>query len=268
VKVLLRSLSCGLIIVVVLAVRAAGQTLSDQDKQILALARARYYSLAGHGFQSVTCSVSFDFPTVPAVGPDQGRALAESAHFTLKFDGKGPTVEHTFPAGTDAAGEQQAAPLVGVLTALVEGVFQTWPTKGFQGPIPPFDSEIESVSPTAAGYELVLRVPGGPVKMEMDKSYLVKEIISNGGKIDEHPVYTPTPDGLVYSANTARDELDQGEVSNISYELGNAEDDGLLLPTSVRIRVNQNIDTRFSLTGCKVERATVIQVSPATSKPH
>lgn len=242
--------------------KAVGQSLSKAGEQILRSARSRYYNLAGRGFQSATCSIKFDFSTVPAVGSDEGRKIVEATRFTLHYSGEGTTVEHKFSNSNTSAAQREGAPLTDLLATIVTGVFQTWPTKGLQGPIPPFDSEIDAVSAKPDGYELVLRVPGGPAKVELDQQFVAREILSGNGNIDERPVYKSTPDGLVYIGNTAHILSENGAKTEISYELEPAEVDHLILPVSVRVRVNANVDLKFALTDCRVEKGTVVNVGP------
>ena len=175
--------------VLFLSINTYAQQLSGNDRKVVESARARYYSLNAAGFQSLKCSVKFDFSTVPllqSASDDPTRRLVEATEFTLILDDKGrPSVQHHYPSDSDQVAQQHASQVTNLLTSFVGGLFQTWPTKGLQGPIPPFDSQIESIGSTEHGYAISLRVPGGPVKVLMDKSYLVTEIISAAGKIDK-----------------------------------------------------------------------------------
>jgi hypothetical protein len=254
-----------LLIAIQFSVIAHGQTLSAGDRAIVSSARARYYNLEASGFQSLSCSVNFDFSTVPqlpSMNDDATRQLIQQTIFTLILEGKGPKVEHRYPANSSSANQQRAAQMIDLLTSLVDGVFQTWPTKGFQGPIPPFDSQIESVTSTADGYLFNLRVPGDPVRVSTDKSYMVTEITSIGGKITERPTYVPSPDGMVFVGNSAIDDSERNGQVIVKYELGTSVIDGLRVPISARLRVNENIDVKFGLEGCAVKKAMVVHVAP------
>jgi hypothetical protein len=244
---------------------AYGQALSTGDREIVSSARGRYYNLEAAGFQSLSCSVKFDFSTVPQLpssNDDDARKVIQQTDFILTLEGKGPKIEHHFPANASEANQRRAEQTINLLAALLGGVFQTWPTKGFQGPIPPFDSQIASVSSTAGGYLFTLRVPGGPVLVSTDKNYLVTEITSIGGKIIERPTYAPSPDGMVFVGNSAVDDSEPNGRVAIKYELGTAVIDGLRVPTSARLQVNENIDVKFVLDGCSVKKATVVHVAP------
>jgi hypothetical protein len=180
----------------------------------------------------------------------------------LKLEGKNPSVHYSYPIGTSEIAQQQASPLTNVLQSLAMGLFQTWITKGLQGPIPAFYSQVQSINATKDGYLMVLNVPGGPVQIEMDKDYLVKRIVSVGGKIDERPVYLPSLSGLIFTGNDVIDDSEQGGRVKIQYELENSIVDGFRLPSSIHLRVNQNIDVKFSLSNCAIEKGTVIVVNP------
>jgi hypothetical protein len=259
---------------ILVAIIANAQSLTTEQKSILAAARAKYYSLELNGFESASCKVSFDFSTVPEL-PSSNRAddlnLLEKSVFTLQLGGtdRSPvTVQVDYPSGTTAQAIQNTAQLAGVLKALVQGTFQTWGTKGLHGPIPAFDSEVKAVTPTDTGFTVVLSYPGDPVRIELDRSFLVKEILSIGGKIDEKPVYTVSPDGWVYTGNEAVDNSEPTGKTTVIYELKSDVVDGLRLPTSVHLRVNQNIDTRFSLHHCEVKKGKVIQIAPPAKSPQ
>ena len=149
-----------------------------------------------------------------------------------------------------------------MLSSLVKGLFLTWPTKGLNGPIPMFDSQIKSAVETSDGYRLVLSLPGDPVRIEMNKDYLVTEIVSVGGKVVERPEYRPSPEGLVFSGNAAIDNSEGSRPVNVTYELDSSMVDGFRLPTVVRLQVHPNIDVKLALNGCTVSRGTVISVQP------
>lgn len=258
---------------VLLPLNIIGQQLTAGDKKIAESARARYYNLEVAGFQSLRCTVKFDFSTVPllpSASDDPIRNLLEATEFTLALDGKGrPNVQYHYPSDASESAEQQASQVSNLLKSLIVGLFQTWPTKGLQGPIPSFDSQIESIVSTDHGYTFNLRVPGAPVRVLMDKSYLVTKITSAGGKLDERPIYMPSAEGLVFAGNDAIDDSGQGGRVEVKYELETAVLDGLRVPSSARLRVNNNIDVRFALAGCALQKAKVLQVTPpqAYNKP-
>jgi hypothetical protein len=250
-----------------LSMSAIAQQLSAPDKKLAVSARTRYYNLEAAGLESFTCSVKFDISTVPllsSTGDSSTRQLVEKTTFVLALDKKGPSVQHHYPADVTQASQQQASQTIGLLTSLVSGLFQTWLSKGFQGPIPPFDSQIESIISIDNGYIFNLRVPGAPVQVFTNKDYLVTEIVSVGGKLHEKPTYVSSPDGLILVENQGTDS-EQANPVEIKYELEPTLVDGLRLPGSAHLRVNDNIDLKFALRECRVRKATVIKVGPPAS---
>jgi len=247
---------------------ASAQALSLSDKKLVEAARSHYYSLPLSGFSSMKCAVKFDLSTVPLVPSnktDPHRKLIEATQFTISIDIRGhASVEHSYPEGSAEAEQQAVSQVTSLLTSLVTGVFQTWPSKGLQGPIPPFDSQIQSIVQTGDGYKLTLNVPGGPVEVTLDKDFLAQEIVSAGGKLVERPEYAALPKGLIFVSNSAVDTT-QGSRVDVSYEMGSSDINGLTVPSSVRLKVNQNIDVKFALDGCKVEKGVVLKVAPPPS---
>jgi hypothetical protein len=259
-----------LLILVVLfsSLRASTQALSPADKKLVDDARSHYYSLPLSGFSSMKCSVKFDLSTVPLVPSDNTDPkwkLVDATQFTLSIDIRGrPSVEHSYPISSAESERQAMSPITNLLTSLITGVFQTWPTKGLQGPVPPFDSQIQSILPMGDGYRLTLNVPGGPVEVTLNKDYLAREIVSAGGKIVERPEYSPSSGGFIFVGNSAVDTT-QGSQVDVSYEIKSSDVNGLTVPSSVRLKVNQNIDVRFALDDCKVEKGVVLKVAPPPS---
>ena len=248
---------------------AHAQTLSVDDRQIAESARTKYYNLEARGFQSLKCAVKFDLSTVPLLSQASDnpvRRLIESTNFALVIDGKGrPNVQYAYPSDGDANTEKQAAQVTSLLRSLVGGLFQTWPSKGLNGPIPSFDNQIESITATDHGFTFSLRVPGAPVEVILDKDYLATEIVSTGGKLRERPKYIPTPEGLVFAGNEADDKSNPNGPVAVKYELETSLIEGLRVPTSAHLQVNGNIDVKFAMTGCAVQKATIIQVKPSSS---
>ncbi|GAA3753974.1 hypothetical protein GCM10022270_10820 [Terriglobus aquaticus] len=242
---------------------ASAQQLSQADQVIMDAARARYYSLQEKGFVSLACTVHFDAATVPLLpmlgAPAQDLLKATAVRLTL--NDHGGTTSVAYPDGTTEAAKQQIAPVINVLNSLLTGLYQTWPSKGLFGPIPPFSNSVERVTPASQGYLFSLHVPGAPATLSTDKNYLATEIVSAGGTIHEHPTYTPTPDGLVYAGNDAVQSTPDNPVV-VHYEQQNSVIDGLRLPSGGRLRVNSNIDLRFTLENCSVKKATVVRVGP------
>jgi hypothetical protein len=141
-----------ILILTVLAGVGASQCLGQlttEDHAILTAARAKYYNLELAGFESLTCSIQYDLSTVPLLPQAKDNAiykLIAATKFTVKLADKDkPTVTHAYAANSDAAIVAQAATVTKVMEDFVTGAFQTWLSKGLQGPIPPFDNWIERV---------------------------------------------------------------------------------------------------------------------------
>lgn len=245
---------------------AFGQKLSPGDAKLAETARGHYYNLQANGFDSMTCSVAFDLDTVPLIplaADDPVRQLVSHTAFTLAIDGKGrPDVRHRFPSEAPEAQKQKAAQIIGLMTSLIGGLFQTWTSKGFQGPIPPFASEIASIKTLDNGYDFALNVPGAPVTVSLNKDFSVKQIISAHEKTHEYPTYKPSPEGLVFAGNKATDESSSSAPVKVEYQLDSAIIDGLHVPSAAHLRVNDNIDTRFSLRDCTVKKGIVLRTPP------
>ena len=245
---------------------ANAQKLSIEDKKIAESARAKYYNLEARGLQSLKCSVKFDLSTVPLLSQlsdDPVRKLIEATNFTLAIDGKGrPSIQHAYPRDADANTETQAAQVTNLLRSFIGGLFQTWPSKGLNGPIPQFDNQIGNITETDRGFTFDLRVPGAPVQVFLDKDYLATEIVSAGGKLREHPKYVSTPEGLVFTGNEADDKTNPNSSVTVKYELETSFIEGLRVPTYANLQVNGNIDVKFAMTGCVVRKAMVLQVAP------
>lgn len=268
----MRKSSCQLLLTTLIVLGTAcvsgrdgyAQQLSSAEKAIHSAARSKYYDLSTRGFNSLNCSVRFDMATVPMMSAESDPAksvLISRLEFTLMLDNRGrPTVGLRFPDGTSEVAKQAIAQVAGLMKAFISGVFDTWATKGLQGPIPPFDKQIESITETEQGFIFSLDVPGKPVQIFTDKSYSVTSIVSIEGKLKERPAYVTSPEGLIYAGVEAVDARDPANPVRVRYELGTQLVNGLQVPGTVRLRVNDNIDVKYRLDACVVQKQTVVQV--------
>jgi hypothetical protein len=119
---------------------------------------------------------------------------------SLKIDDRGRPFVTALSAPSAPAQTEQ---ILSVVTSLVSGVFQTWPTKGLFGPIPAFDTQIKSVRNIPHGLTFDLNVPGAPVLVYTDHDFVTKRISSVGGMTIENTIYTPSSRGLVFTGNNA-----------------------------------------------------------------
>ncbi|SEF95210.1 hypothetical protein SAMN05421819_1462 [Bryocella elongata] len=240
---------------------APAQHLTPDKQKIVEAARAHYYSLPDHGFDGLSCSVSFDWSTFPWGGssPEQ-QANLKQTKFLVTIDGQGRSQVTAQPPDGPATVQPQGA--AGLARALVAGVFLTWPTKGLFGPIPPFNTEVGDAAAVPEGFRFTLAVPGGPVTVITDKDYLASEVRSFHDEVDEHPVYSAMPEGLVYTANQAVTKNPDGTQSEIAFELNTQVLSGLRVPSSVHLRINRSIDVHYSLENCAVKKTAVVKVLP------
>jgi hypothetical protein len=265
----MRALGLQVLLSTFLAFSASGQHLSAVDVKTVELARSRYYNLEAAGFLGMTCAIDFDFTTLPrqSANEEQSRKLLQRTLFTLVLDERGrPTVEHKFPDNSTEAERQDAAWMLKLVVSLFGAPFQTWATKGLQGPIPSFDSSIERVAVTDQGYDFSLNVPGAPVHVSTDKAYLVTRIVSVKGFVTEQPTYKPTAEGLVFAGTKTAVGPPLDVQVQINYDLGIVNIDGFFVPSSVHLKVNQNVDVSFALNECSVKKAQVVKLPPPGKK--
>ena len=236
--------------------------LTPSEKKIVDEARSRYYNLQASGFESLACDVSYDLNSAPF--SDLPPSLKESlslARVTLKINDRGiPTVNKQLPTSIQKDTVDQATQMLNVVSSLVEGVFQTWPTKGFFGPIPPFDNQINAIKITPEGYVFDLNVPGAPVLITTDRNFVTTLITSVGGRVLEKTTYSPSDKGLVFTGNGALSKRDAEPPIEVDYHLDTQVLDGMIVPAAVHVTVKPNIDARYTLTSCKVLRTAVVQV--------
>ena len=130
----------GTVAALVVPIGTLSQQLLPAEKSMADAARAKYYNLETAGFQSLTCSVKFDFSTVPllpSASDDPTRKLLERTSFIFALDGKGrPSVEHHFPDGATEESKQQASQVTNLLTSFVMGFVPNVAFKGSRRPYP------------------------------------------------------------------------------------------------------------------------------------
>ena len=241
------------------------QTLSPEQLKIVSDARSKYYSLENQGLISFHCSVDFDLSTLPQqILPDSAiddRKTLKGLVLAIDMNHEGPRVEISNRPSTMSSQAEQAAHII---QSLVSGFWMTWPTKGLNGPIPPFDKWVTEIQDLPSGYEVRAdsALASGLQSIFLDKDLHVTRILSVGGKVDEHPVYALTADGLVYSGLDATSEDQSGGRTVVHFEIESALIDGFHLPQKVHMKVNDNLDFQFSMRDCSVQKGTVIKVSP------
>ena len=237
--------------------RGHAQELAGADRQkILDAARAHYYHLTTLGLKSFTCGVNFDLSTISkALLPETDaadRMLLQNAVFVLQVTASGPMVRYQFPEGSVSQSQDVVSGVTLWITEIVQGFFQTWPAKGFDGPIPR-DKLVQTVARDGDGYRVDVKSANGSSEVRLDKELVVREVLSRGrdGEVDEHPAFAATPDGLVFAGNETVDRSRTG-VTKVRYTIEQGEAGGVRLPRAVHLVIGEHVDVRFALSGCKV----------------
>jgi hypothetical protein len=241
---------------------ARAQELTGPERQrVLESARSRYYSLTGLGLKSFTCAVKFDLGTLSrGLLPESDtadRALLESARFTLKVTPSGPSLHYQFPQGSVSQSQDVVAGVTLWISEIVQGFFQVWAAKGMSGPIPP-EKQVQTVARDGEGFRLTVKGVGGmPAELHLDKDFVVRTMLSRGRQeeIEEHPVFTATPDGLVFAGNESTDKGPRG-TTQAKYGIEVGEVDGVRLPRAVHLVAGGHMDVRFALNDCRVTMAS------------
>jgi hypothetical protein len=260
----MRRISRLLVLLCLTYLRLPAQVPPQIDKQKFAdAASAKYYSLIDQGLVSFACEVKVDWETVPKImlvpAEIGGRQGLESTRVKVSQDLRTiAKVDHDYAPGTSAAAKLVYDPFFGWLQDVVRGFLMTWSAKGLAGPVPT-EGNIDHVASEATGYRIVLVNPG--IQVLATKDYLVTEILTSGPgeEIDEHPVFTPSSQGLLFAGNRAVNKQGDNE-TRVQYEVDQKIVDTLILPHNVHLKVNDNMDMRFSFENCSVERGTVVKV--------
>lgn len=247
-----------------------GQDSAAVDKSKFAdVARARYYNLDQKGLVSFTCDVKVNWETVPKqmLLPTElaGHKGLEATRIKATLGMRSSTiVVHEYTPDTSVLAKVAYDPFFAWLSDVVRGFLMTWEGKGIVGPIPG-EKNISTVTPTSSGYSVFL--VGPPVQLLVTKNYLVTEAISSFGNetIDEHFVFTPSPEGLLFTRAEAVDKMGDN-TTRIQYDVDYSPIDSLQLPHNVHMVVNDNINMKFSFENCSVVRGDVVEVSAPPAK--
>lgn len=243
----------------------SGQSPATVDKIKFAdTAGAKYYNLINQGLVSFSCNLKVDWDTVPKVllvpAEIAGRQGLESTRIKVSQDLRSTAkVEHEYPQGTLAPAKVVYDPFLGWLQDVVRGFMMTWSAKGLGGPIPT-EGNIDHVTREPTGYRIVLVNPR--IQILANRDYLVTDILTSqpGDEIIEHPVFISSAQGLLFSGVQAVEKQGENE-TRIKYDVDHQTVDSLLLPHNVHLKVNDNMDMKFSFESCSVVRGTVLKVS-------
>lgn len=248
----------------------SGQSVTTVDKAKFAeAASARYYSLVHQGLVSFSCDVKVNWDTVPKMilipaetaEPKGLEAVRVKASQGIRTPAK---VEREYSQETSALAKVAYDPLFSWLSEVVRGFMMTWGAKGMDGPIP-YEDGISTVTLAPSGYRVVLVHPN--VQLLVGKDYLITEVLTSGDgqDIDEHLLFAPSEQGLLYTGSEAVNKLG-GDWNRIQYNLDYQPVETLQLPHNVHLIVDNNIDMKFSFESCSVVRGTMIQVSAPPAK--
>jgi hypothetical protein len=216
----------------------------------------------------MTCDLKLDWNTVPEamLAPtalaDREPLESTKLRFTMKASG-GSNISHEYASDVAAEAKPVYDTFFAWATNLVNGVFATWGTKAMQTPIPDA-GHITSLSEDQDSY-LLRFVNAVPIEVTLSKDYVITRIVTKPPEqaIDEHVVYSPSPQGLLLTGVDATN-TEPGGATHVVYNLSYQTVDTLEFPQNVHLKVDDNIDMKFSLQSCSAERGTVLQVAP----PH
>lgn len=238
----------------------------EQRAEFVRQAQPRYYSPVEHGFVSMTCDLKLDWDTVPKaiLAPPtltERKPLEKTKlRFTMRANGSSD-VSHEYASDAPVLAKPDYDKFFEWVTNLVNGVFATWEAKAMRTPIPDV-VHIASLSMDRDSYLLKFDNEV-PIELTLSKGYVITRILTKAPTqtIDEHAVYSPSPQGLLLTGIDATDQA-PGGTTHVIYDLSYQTVDTLAFPQNVHIIVDDNIDMKFSLQNCLAERGTVISVGP------
>ncbi len=253
----------------VITVSARGQELtSEQKSEFVRQAQPRYYSPIEHGFQSITCEVKLDWDTVPkmvlAPAEQAGRNRLENTklRFTARVAGNSD-MTYEYPSDTPPPIKPVYDKFFEWTSNVMSGFFQTWASKAMRTPIPDV-SHITSLTADQNTYQLKFE-SGIPIEVSLNKEYVITRILSMAPSqtIDEHPQYSPSPQGLLLTGVDATSKTGD-DTTHVVYDIKYQTVDTIEFPQAIHLVVNDNLNMKFSLNNCSVVRGTVIKLAPPT----
>jgi hypothetical protein len=235
--------------------------------QFVEQARTRYYSPEEQGVDSFNCDVTVDWNTVPTVllvpAELAGRSFLEKTKLRASLGRiTGAKVQHEYPKDVPVLMTPVYDKFFDLLSNIVQAFLQTWAPKAMNGPIPA-KYEILSAAPISGGYRLKVKAPAGQqVEVLVNNDYLLTEIITrtSNGQIDEHPSFSASSNGLLFTHNDAATTGDQ--TVHVQYDVDYQPVEGFDLPHRVHLQVDDNINVKFAFENCAVSHGTVIHFNP------
>jgi hypothetical protein len=255
-----------------LGVSSAGaQELSTAQKaEIVQQASSLYYSPMEHGFVSIACDVRLDWNTVPkAMLPPaelagRDRLQQTKLRFTMNSGGNAE-IKREYLQDTPALIKPAYDNFFDLMSTIVTGFFMTWGSKAMRSPIPT-GHYVSTLTADQSGYQLASNSGPAVITLSLSKEYVITRILttSPGQTIDEHPQYRSSPAGLLLTAIDATSKAAE-EPTHVAYKVDYSPINTILFPSKVHLVVDNNIDMKFALENCSVERATVLTVGPPSA---
>ena len=190
-----------------------------------------------------------------------GRAPLEATQLQLTMNSRGkPSLNTAIAPGASAIMLPIYKKFFELAGNLVTGFAATWGAEGTNGAVLNV-SDVLSVTPGVPLTRIRLPEPGAKLELLVNDQMLVTEILTSSPKetIDEHPTFTPSPRGLLFTANDT--SMRQGEESTqVHYTVSYQEVGTFLIPQDVHLAVNDNIDVKFRFANCAVQRGVTLEV--------
>jgi hypothetical protein len=228
-------------------------------------ARPLYYTPTTAGLKSFQCNVSFDwksflnaFAKTPIADDNPVLIYLKTTKLSVSddLDGKGQLLwtDTTKPPEAFVEG---GAKMEGGMQQMFDAYFQTW-NAYMNGSMVPAPDKTVAVTPDGDGVQLSGLTPGETLVEKFDKNMLLTETHVANATIDEldHPVFTPTPDGLVISTiHSLSHQPPTAPPAKLDLSTTYAKVGKFQLPASITFTV-ENVGTfLFNLSGCQVNPA-------------
>jgi len=233
-------------------------------------ANSLYYRPAEAGLVSFTCRVHVDWDTVPSqiLLPAEiaGRKPLEETKFFVAVNAVGsPSARHEYTQAAPMWMRPAYDKLFQLLSSLVSGTLQTWETKYIHGPMPEV-RYVTGVEKTDDGYVVTSSNAPAQFRDVLSSDYRMHEMVTKAPNddIDEHTVFSDSPQGWVITSNDGLDKTSQ-LTTHMKYDMTYQMADGFRLPHTLHLKVNDNIDMKFSFESCSVQKGKIITVMPPPS---
>ena len=253
---------------ILLARSTAYPQTPTSDKEAFAKhARSLYYDPVQKGLESFTCTVKFDWNTLPASIRQPAEAVGQhpldQTTLRLIVEASGhASSPREYAKDPEASLTPVYDRIFDLLSSLSAGWAETWDSKYLRAPIPE-GRFLTAVEDTAEGYVVRAIAPPASHVFFLTKDYKIRKIVSKGpaGEIDENTNFISSEQGLVPGHVDGTDQEKQ-EATHLAYDVTYQMTDGFMLPLDVHLIVNDNLDVRFALQSCSVRKAMPLTISP------